>query len=105
MSIDLSLYPIVTCGHPFRDRTSGDLLILMIGCMDPAMEGATVTLVCPPQYALIGPNTTTCMGNGEWEPDPREVECKGRYCKCFVWCTITLMVDCVRGNLAEMTNL
>ena len=48
-----------------------------MGYMDPAIEGATVTLVCPPQYALIGPDTTTCMGNGEWETDPREVECKG----------------------------
>ena len=48
------------------------------------MEGATVTLVCPPQYALIGSGTTTCMGNGVWEPDPRVVECKGTYCKSFV---------------------
>ena len=24
---------------------------------------------------VIGPNSSTCMGNGEWEPDPREVRC------------------------------
>ena len=25
---------------------------------------------------LTGPTTATCMGNGEWEPDPTEVQCK-----------------------------
>ena len=24
---------------------------------------------------VIGPNSSTCMGNEEWEPDPREVRC------------------------------
>ena len=65
---------------------SGDHLIIIMGYMDPAMEGATVTLVCPPQYALIGPNTTMCTGNGEWEPNPMEVECKGTYCNGFAGC-------------------
>ena len=37
--------------------------------MEPAMEGATVTFECPPQYFLTGPNATTCMRNREWEPD------------------------------------
>ena len=41
------------------------------------MEGAAIIFKCPPQYILIGPNATTCMGNGEWEPDPRKVECRG----------------------------
>ena len=45
--------------------------------MEPAMEGAIVTFEYLPQYVLIGPNNTTCMGNGEWEPDPSEVACKG----------------------------
>ena len=44
--------------------------------MDPSLEGAILSFDCPPQHVLIGPNTTTCMGNGEWEPDPREVQCK-----------------------------
>ena len=42
------------------------------------MEGATITFECPPQYVLTGPNTTACMGNGEWEPDPGEMECYGK---------------------------
>ena len=41
------------------------------------MEGAAIIFECPPQFVLVGPNATTCMGNGEWEPDPRKVECKG----------------------------
>ena len=64
----------VTCSHPNSSDT-----IMMIGYKDPAMEGTTVIFYCPPQYILTGPNTITCMGNGEWEPDPREVECNGTY--------------------------
>ncbi|MCG8626758.1 MAG: CCP domain-containing protein, partial [Proteobacteria bacterium] len=68
----------VICGHPFQDRVPIDNDSVMIrGYMDPSLEGAVLFFNCPPQHVLIGPNTTTCMGNGEWEPDPREVECKG----------------------------
>ena len=68
----------VICGHPFQDRVPVDNDSVMIGgYMDPSLEGAVLFFDCPPQHVLIGPNTTTCMGNGEWEPDPREVECKG----------------------------
>ena len=36
------------------------------------MAGASLTFECPPQYVLTGPgpNTMTCVGNGELEPDP-----------------------------------
>ena len=44
---------------------------------DVFLEGANVTFICPPGQAFIGHSTSTCMGNGEWEPDPREVMCKG----------------------------
>ena len=42
-----------------------------------SLEGSTVNFTCPPGFILIGPNMSTCMGNGEWEPDPREVNCMG----------------------------
>ena len=73
----------VTCGHPLHDRVSGteSNSIIIMNYMDPAIEGTNITFGCPPDYVLIGPNTTTCMGNGEWEPDPREVECKGMQCQ------------------------
>jgi hypothetical protein len=70
----------VTCGHPFQDKISVDNAYdsaIIEGYVDPALEGTVLSFDCPPQYVIIGPNTTTCMGNGEWEPDPREVECKG----------------------------
>ena len=47
------------------------------GYKDLAVEGANVTFACPPGLVLTGPNTTTCMGNGEWEPNPMEVNCTG----------------------------
>ena len=64
-----------TCGHPFQDV--GNDSVIIKGYMDPSLEGAVLSFDCPPQHVLIGPNTTVCMGNGEWGPDPREVECKG----------------------------
>ena len=44
---------------------------------DTFLEGTNITFTCSPGLVLTGPNTSTCMGNGEWEPNPREVECKG----------------------------
>ncbi len=45
---------------------------------DELLEGANVTFSCPPGQVLVGHNTSICIGNGEWEPDPREVMCKGK---------------------------
>ena len=42
------------------------------------VEGTTFTFSCPPGLALIGPNSTTCTGNGEWEPDPRGLTCTSK---------------------------
>ena len=44
---------------------------------DPAVEGTSAYFICPLGQLLTGPNISTCVGNGEWEPDPRELECKG----------------------------
>ena len=48
---------------------------LAMGYDDPALEGQTIMFICPHGQILNGPNSSTCMGNGEWEPDPREVKC------------------------------
>ena len=50
---------------------------LVVGYLDPALEGQIITLTCPPGQILNGSNTSTCMGNGRWEPDPGTVECTG----------------------------
>ena len=79
MMIWLSPYLIVTCGHTFQDEVTSfkNDAIIIEGYMDPALEGAILIFECPPQYVLSGPNITICMGNGEWESDPNEVECEG----------------------------
>ena len=42
----------------------------------PAIEGTNVTFSCnDSQLLLEGPNSSTCMENGKWEPDSRNVEC------------------------------
>ena len=50
-----------------------------MGYEDPALEGQIITFTCPPGHILNGCTSSTCMGNGEWEPDPREVQCTGRF--------------------------
>ena len=47
--------------------------MIIKGYQDPALEGVNITFSC--HGGLIGPNSATCTGNGEWEPDPREVNC------------------------------
>ena len=34
-----------------------------------------MSISCTSGQMLSGPSTSTCMGNGEWEPDLREVAC------------------------------
>ena len=41
------------------------------------VEGQFITYTCPSGFVLTGPNVSVCVGNGEWEPDPREVACIG----------------------------
>ena len=41
----------------------------------PADVGTTVYFTCPPDLALVGSNSITCTGNGEWTPDPSVVMC------------------------------
>ena len=36
----------------------------------PVMEGVIVSFRCCFEFILTGPNSSTCMRNGEWEPDP-----------------------------------
>ena len=43
------------------------------------IEGRLITYTCPPGFILTGPNASVCMGNGEWEPDPGQVDCIGDY--------------------------
>ena len=43
----------------------------------PAIKGTTITFSCPDGSILTGSNTSTCMRNGEWEPELKGIGCKG----------------------------
>ena len=51
----------------------------VFGYTNPAIPGSCVTFGCSsPGCSLIDSNTSLCISNGEWEPDPREgIMCKG----------------------------
>ena len=51
----------------------------MTGYHSPALAGTTVIFSCPPGRIFTGPNMTTCMENGEWEPNPQMegIKCAG----------------------------
>ena len=49
--------------------------VITVGYKDPALEGDSITFICPTGAILSGPISSTCMENEEWEPDPREVNC------------------------------
>ena len=49
--------------------------VIVVGYEDPALEGENVTFTCLSGAILSRSNSSTCMENGEWEPDPSEVEC------------------------------
>ena len=51
-----------------------------MGFSHPAALGSNATFSCPLGLEMTGPNSSICMENGEWEPDPREIACKG---DCF----------------------
>ena len=63
---------LAKCRHPTEQV---DDAVRVIGFTEPAVRGTNVTLTCPPGLVLTGPDNLTCMGNGEWEPDPKDVEC------------------------------
>jgi hypothetical protein len=68
------LFSVANCGNP-ADQIDNTVVDIM-GYVDPAIERSNVTISCSPGYVLNGANTATCMRNGNWEPDPREMECK-----------------------------
>ena len=70
----LAIYmSIVNCGCP---QVRNDTISSSHG-KNPLIEGTTVNFTCSQGLDLIGPNASTCMESGHWEPDPREVNCKG----------------------------
>ena len=70
-------------------RYCNDSIPKVVGYHDdlPILEGNTINFVCPPGLALTGPDSTTCTENGDWEPDPSGLKCRGNHS----FFTLTLM--------------
>ena len=67
------------------------------GDINPAIEGTIITFSCSASdLVLTGPNSTICMSNGEWEPDPTEVACKG--------IIIIMIANCCTHHNIDSTN-
>lgn len=54
-----------------------DAMISITQYTEPAIEGSIVLFGCPSGLVLTGPNSSTCIRNGEWEPDPDHTNCNG----------------------------
>jgi hypothetical protein len=66
----MTLFLAGKCNNPMELTNA-----LTVGYLDPAIEGQSITVTCAPGQILNGSSSSTCTENGEWEPDPREVEC------------------------------
>ena len=68
------IYISAKCEDPV---TQIDNYATALGYRNPALEDNNIAFSCAPGLILTGPNTSLCMGNGEWEPNPAEVKCLG----------------------------
>ena len=68
-------YSLVKCNEPVSLFEESEVIVMADS--NPVILGTNITFHCPSELLLIGPNTSTCTENKEWEPDPRAVECKG----------------------------
>ena len=66
---------VVKCSDTFKE------VLVHSADSDTFLEGTNINFSCLPGLVLTGPNSSTCMGNGEWEPNPNEVQCKGEYAR------------------------
>ena len=64
----------------------------------PAIKGNYITFGCSSSsLTLVGPSTSTCVGNGQWEPDPREAECRSTYMHACIKSIMMMLIinDCI----------
>ena len=87
-----SLVTIATCPQIM----SSDDSVGVLNYRNPAIEGTTITFSCPTELKLTGSNTSTCMKNREWEPDPKQTRCKGKPINTTIIIAIIgkITVDC-----------
>ena len=66
----------MTCDYPLLNGSS----LYILDYSEPATVGTTISFNCSqPGEVLVGRNTATCMEDGQWMPDPCQVQisCKG----------------------------
>ena len=68
----------VTCDHP-PTQLLHDPIVMVTEFDIPKVEGQFITYTCPSGFVLTGPRVSVCTGNGEWEPDPGQLDCIGDY--------------------------
>ena len=67
---------IVKCVHPLNlPMIDNSVKVLLDN--DLALVDTNATFSCLSGLIFSGPMNSTCMENGEWEPDPQEVDCTG----------------------------
>ena len=69
------MHNIAKCSYPLVEEF--ELGVFVMEYSDPSLEESSVTFGCPSGLVLVGSNTSTCMENGQWNPDPENVECRG----------------------------
>ena len=82
-SFNTTLCNIITvnCGDPLAAINDSTLRIADYND-ELTLEGTTVNYTCPTGLILNGTSQSTCMSDGQWKPDPREVACVGSFlCK------------------------
>ena len=63
------------------DHSTGrSVTVMPVEFSVPVVAGIETYLSCPSGLQLSGPETATCMKNGEWEPEIRFVTCRGENC-------------------------
>ena len=73
----LMIYFIVKCVN-LNVLINEHLIIKASDDDQPSKVNTSLSFSCKsPERVLTGPNSTTCMDDGNWEPDPKDVECKG----------------------------
>ena len=72
------LYP-VKCASPLHLLAEANKPSVIVHYSYPAIEGNIAVFSCSSSgYELTGPRSATCVGNGEWVPDLRQVQCEGK---------------------------
>jgi hypothetical protein len=67
-------------------------VIISANTEGPILGGSTISYSCSNGRTLTGFNTSTCMDNGHWEPDPVDTSCTGNhnyYLEYLVWLMYT----------------